>query len=166
MRRGGAGPSRGPYGQREEGQIGLLILGACVLALTLVVGIVNVTAVQLARVHLYDIADAAALDAADAVRDEDLYASGVRAGLPLTDDGVRESVARFLAGTQLPVNVSAWALERATVRPGEPPGAAPTVEVSLTGTVELPLGGGLLAGVSGPVTITVNSTADPRTAPS
>ena len=138
------------------------------LALTLVVGIVNVTAVQVARIRLYDVADAAALDAADAVRDAELYATGVRGGLPLTDEAVHESVARYLAATPLPANVSAWRLERAGVRaPADAlPGAAPAAEVSLTGTVDLPRGGGLLAGLAGPVTLTVSSTADPRTAPS
>lgn len=152
-------------GRREQGQVGLLILGACVLALTLVVGVVNVTAVQLARTRLYDVVDAAALDAADAVDDAELYATGVTGGLPLTDETVTGSVERYLAATPLPVNVSSWRVERAVARAGTGRAAAPAAEVTLVATVEPPLGAGLLAAVAGPFTLRVGSTADPRRAP-
>ncbi len=152
---------RGGRGRRDPGvagQITVFILGACVLALTLVVGVVNVTAVQLARVRLYDVADAAALDAADEAREVDIYGGGVRGTLPLSDDVVRESAERSLAQVARPEAIGSWRLERAGL--GAQVG---TAEVVLTGEVVLPLGGGLLAAVAGPVTLTVTSTARPLT---
>ncbi|MEP7160271.1 MAG: pilus assembly protein TadG-related protein [Dermatophilaceae bacterium] len=143
------------------GQITVFILGACVLALTLVVAVVNVTAVQLARVRLYDVADAAALDAADEAREVDIYGGGVRGTLPLTDDAVRASAERSLVQVARPEAISSWRLERAGV------GAqAGTAVVVLTGDVVLPLGGGLLAAAAGPVTLTVTSSARSLTAAS
>lgn len=144
----------------DDGQIGILILGVCVVVLTLVVGVVNVTAVQLARVRLYDVADAAALDAADALSEEAFYRAGVGPRFPVTEDGVRDQAARHLAATPRPDRVTSWALDAGT---GTRDGHAATV--ALTGTVEVPLGSGLLESVFGSVTITVVASAESRIDP-
>lgn len=144
-------------GDREDGQIGLLILGLAVVVLTLVVGIVDVTAVQLARVRVYDAADAAAVDAADALAEERAYRTGVAAGLPLTDAGVHAQAARFLAATQRPEHVTAWAIEAASAT-----GDGHAATVTLTATIEVPLADALIASALGPVTVTVAATAEGR----
>jgi Putative Flp pilus-assembly TadE/G-like len=59
--------------QREQGQISLLILGFTVIALMLIIGAVDVTAVQLARTRMLDAADGAALDASDALDNGSAY---------------------------------------------------------------------------------------------
>ncbi|MCO5310611.1 MAG: pilus assembly protein TadG-related protein [Austwickia sp.] len=147
-----AGPR--PDHPRDDGQVGLLVLGVCVVLLTLVVGIIDVTAIQLARVRLYDAADAAAVDAADAVSDERAYRDGIGTRIPLSQEGVRTQAARFLAGTDRPDHVTSWGLADGT---GTSDGR--TATVVLTGTVEVPLAAPLLGAVLGPVTITVTATA-------
>ncbi|MBW3086929.1 hypothetical protein KEM60_03158 [Austwickia sp. TVS 96-490-7B] len=142
---------------REDGQIGLYILGACVLILTMVIGIVDVTAVQLARIRLYDVADAAALDAADAVHESALYARGLDSHLPVSSESVHAQATRFVGATKRPAGVRSWTVASGT---GSKDGRQATVV--LTGTVEMPLGGALLASVMGPVTITVTSQAQGR----
>lgn len=141
----------------EEGQIGLLILGVCVLVLTLVIGVVDVTAIQLARVRLYDASDAAALDAADAIFEGGAYRDGVRERLPVTDESVRAAAQRYLATTDRPDRLTSWQIGAGT---GTADGRSATV--ALTGTVEAPIGGGLLADVFGPIRLTVTSRADGR----
>ena len=61
---------------REQGQIGVLALGLFVLAAILVLGAIDVTAAQLARMRLLDAADSAALDAADALDERAAYEGG------------------------------------------------------------------------------------------
>lgn len=155
-----AGSDDGADDGSQDGQIGLLILGVCVLVLTLVVGVVNVTAVQLARVRLYDVADAAALDAADALADDAAYRTGVGTTIPLSDAGVREQAGRHLAQSERPVHVSSWDLA-----PGTGVGDGRAATVVLTGTVEMPLASALLAAVFGPVELTVSATAQARVGP-
>ncbi|WP_162872863.1 pilus assembly protein TadG-related protein [Austwickia chelonae] len=141
----------------EAGQIGLFVLGCCVLALTLVVGVVNVTALQLARARLYDMADGAALDAADALNESVVYRQGLGARVPVTDASVRAQAEKFLSSRPLPEHVSTLSLVEET---GSSDGRSATVAVS--GVVEMPLGNLLLTSVFGPVRITVASTAESR----
>src|SRR6476469_10918601 len=82
---------------REQGQIGVLALGLFVLAAILVLGAVDVTAAQLARMRLLDAADAAALDAADALDERSAYESGMLERLILTDGSVPETARTHLA---------------------------------------------------------------------
>ncbi len=138
----------------DTGQISLLILGLFALVAVLVLGAVDVTAAQLARMHLLDTADSMALDAADALDEPDAYAHGLPDQLSLTDASVRAAAAAHLSGTQLPPGITRWSLV-------SPTGAADaaTAVVTLQGTATLPMTGWILESLGGAVTITVTSRA-------
>ena len=87
-----------PPGRGDEGQILLLALGYVVVALLLVTALVSASAVHLERKRLVQLADTAALDAADALEPGTFYAAGVGAGdgAPLSDASVRRAVAEHL----------------------------------------------------------------------
>ena len=138
----------------EEGQIGLLILGLFCLVLVLILGAIDVTAAQLARMRLLDAADAAALDAADALDERAAYESGVLDALALTDVSVRESAQAHLARVPRPQGITAWSVVPQT---GTTDGA--TAVVTVQGTATLPMSGWILQSLGGSVTITVTSRA-------
>lgn len=85
----------------EAGRILLLTAGVVAVALMLVGMVASATAVHLDRKQLYDLADAVAADAADAVPPERFYedaaTSGGEAVLTLTAADVEESVRGYLA---------------------------------------------------------------------
>ena len=140
--------------QRERGQISVLILGFAVLALMLIVVGVNVTAAQLARTRLLDAADAAALDAADALDDHAAYGGGLRSAVAITDSSVRQSAARYFALAPPPHGISSWVLTDDT---GSPDGQ--TAVIGLRGTVDIPIAASVLAAFGGSVDITVEARA-------
>jgi len=87
---------------RETGQITLLSIAFAALALLLVTAVVSATSVHLERKHLLVLADDLALAAADSLDLDAFYggradAPAVGAVVPLTDAGVRRSVAASLA---------------------------------------------------------------------
>lgn len=101
-----------PVESRESGRIMLLTSAFVAFALMLVAVVASASAVHLDRKALYDVADLAAADAADAMSPDAFYA-GVGApadGAPLTlsDAGVRAAVERYLAAHPpgLPVAVT------------------------------------------------------------
>lgn len=153
----GAAPATAPPSETEKGQIGIFVLGMCVLVLSLVIGIVDVTAVQRARVRLYDVCDAAALDAADALSEGAAYRDGVRARLPVTAVAVREQAGHHLAAAARPDGISSWRME-----PGTGTNDGESATVVLTGTVDVPLGASLVASAFGRIFVTVSSTAEGR----
>jgi Flp pilus assembly protein TadG len=138
----------------DEGQIGILVLGLFVLVTLLVLGAVDVTAAQLARMRLLDTADAAALDAADALDERVAYEQGVLDRLAVTDESVSTAASAHLARTPLPPGITSWAVVPDT---GASDGA--TAVVTLRGTATLPMSGWVLESLSGSVTITVTSRA-------
>ena len=138
----------------EEGQIGILILGLFSLALVLILGAIDVTAAQLARMRLLDAADAAALDAADALDEQTAYETGVLDALALTDQSVAEAAASHLAGVPRPPGITAWSVVPHT---GTTDGA--TAVVTVQGDATLPMSGWILQSLGGSVTITVTSRA-------
>jgi len=151
------GAARRRWGRRvqpEGGQISLLILGFTVIALMLIVGGVDVTAVQLARTRLLDAADAAALDAADALDNGSAYDQGLRLAIPITDGSVLQSATQYLAVEPLPHGISAWVLTDGT---GSPDGQ--TAVIRLRGAVDIPIAASVLASFGGSVTVTVQSRA-------
>lgn len=145
--------------RREDGRI--LILGAGLFALLglLIMGGVDVTAVQLARVKLIDAADAAALDSADAVDPAAVYRGGIGQQVRLSDASVRTDAARSLARQSLPGHLTNWAIVGGT---GSTDGV--TAHVVLRGTIRPPLTGGLLSLIGKDVTITVQANARADTA--
>jgi len=144
----------GVGGHPEQGQISILLLGMMVTALTLILGVVAATSVQLSRIQLLDAADAAALDAADAVAEEGVYGEGLGNGVPLTTDTVMEAAGEHLARRERPSRVTAWTLLPGT---GSPDGR--TAVVRLQGQASVPVLGQALEAFGGPVTITVESRA-------
>lgn len=139
---------------RERGQISVLILGMFVIVTALIIGGIDVTAVQLARIRLLDAADAAALDASDTLDEATAYTSGFGAAVRLSDAGVQRAAAEELGQQQRPVGVTSWTLAPGT---GSPDGE--TAVVRLTGDVRLPIVGGLLDGLGTAVSVTVESRA-------
>lgn len=140
--------------RRDDGQISVLILGLFLLATALIIGAIDVTAAQLARMRLLDTADSIALDAADALDEQAAYTQGLSDRLALTDGSVRQSAIDLLARTQRPSGIADWAVVSQT---GSPDGA--TAVVTVSGRAELPMSGWLLQSFGGGVTITVTSRA-------
>jgi Flp pilus assembly protein TadG len=141
--------------QRDDaGQIGVLVLGLFVLVTLLVLGAIDVTAAQLARMRLLDAADSAALDAADALDERSAYENGVAHRLALTDASVATAAAAHLARTPVPPGITSW-----SVVPGTGAVGGSTAVVTLQGTARLPMSGWVLESLGGSVTITVTSRA-------
>ncbi len=157
---------RGPYAVRpasrgtlhraraDDGQIGVLILGLFSLVLVLILGAVDVTAAQLARMRLLDVADAAALDAADAIDERAAYETGLLDQLVLTDGSVQQAAQTHLSLVPHPPGITTWGVVPDT---GTPDGA--TAVVTVQGTATLPMSGWILESLGGSVTITVTSRA-------
>ena len=137
----------------ESGQVTLLVLGFCVLAILLTVGTVAVTSVQLSRMRLLDAADGAALDAADSL-DTRAYHGGLGEAVTVNDATVRSTAVAYLAERPRPSSMLAWQVAPGT---GSPDGETAVVRIS--GEADLPLVGGLLDSFGGSVTITVESRA-------
>ena len=137
----------------DRGQLSVLVLGLTVIAMTLIIGGLAVTSVQISRMRLLDAADSAALGATDDGA-ERIYDDGVGADLPLDDASVRESAATHLSERSRPHGLESWAVAPGT---GSPDGR--TAVVVLTGEADLPLIGGLLQSMGGSVTLTVESRA-------
>ncbi|MEW1955092.1 pilus assembly protein TadG-related protein [Terrabacter sp. NPDC080008] len=137
----------------EEGQIGILALGLFVLVALLVLGTVDVTAAQLARMRLLDTADSAALDAADSLDEASAYENGVTDRLALTDASVARAASAHLARTPRPPGITSWSVVADTGAEGD------TAVVTVQGTATLPMTGWVLDSLGGSVTITVTSRA-------
>lgn len=140
--------------RRDQGQLSVLVLGLFLIATLLVVGGIDVTAVHLARVRLIDTADAAALDAADALDPAGLYAGQSTDAVAVSNATVTGSVARYLAVRPKPSGVTQW-----RIAPGTGAAGAGTAVVVLEAEVELPLTGGLLAALGRSVTIRAEARA-------
>lgn len=141
-------------GDGEDGQISILMVGFVAVVLTMVLAIVGVTSVQLSRIHLLDAADAAALDASDALAVEQVYEGGVGSGPTISDETVLEAAAAHLAGRTRPSRITSWALAPGT---GTPDGR--TAVVVLEGRARIPVVSAVLGTFGGGVGITVSSRA-------
>ena len=147
-------------GGTDDGQVTLLVLVYALIALSLVAVVVDATAVHLARTQLFDAADAAALDAADAVDEKAVYVGGLADAVPLTSASVRDQAATYLSTYTVPRHLDDVVLGDRT---GSSDGASATVE--LRGRVRLPIGGSVVATWRGGILVTVSSTARTTLAP-
>jgi hypothetical protein len=140
----------------DEGQIALLVLVYTLICLSFVAVAVNATAVHLARTQLLDAADAAALDAADAIDERSVYGRGVGSGdsLPVTSSAVRDQATQYLAEYDPPSRIDSVIVAGGT---GTDDGASATVVLS--GVVRLPVAGSVVAAWNGGIRVTVGSTA-------
>ena len=130
-----------------------LILGFAVILISLLVGGIAVTSAQVARMRLYDVSDAAALDAADAI-DGGAYTRGVGDTVPIAGRTVAATAAAYLARTQRPHEMVSW-----TVAPGTGSPDGRTAIVRMTCVARLPLVGGLLSALGGSVSVHAESRA-------
>lgn len=137
----------------DNGQLTVLILGLTVIAMTVIIGGLAVTSVQISRMRLLDAADAAALAATDEGA-EQIYDGGLDQSLPLTDEVVRSVAVEHLAGRERPHGLESWSVAGGT---GTPDGR--TVVVRLSGEADLPMVGGLIRSLGGSVTVGVESRA-------
>lgn len=137
----------------ERGSISVLVLGLTMIAAVLIAGTVAVTSAHLSRMRLLDVADGAALSAANAL-DESAYREGVGSSVPLGNASVRERAAQYVGSRPRPGSVTAWRLGGDT---GTRDGV--TAVVALTGEADLPLVGGVLRSLGVSVTISVRSEA-------
>ena len=142
-----------PRPRDERGSISLFVLGLSLISMLLVAGTVAVTSAHLARIRLLDVADGAALSAANAL-DDAAYTQGLGESVPLSNASVQERAAEYVGSRPRPHGILAWRLASGT---GTPDGR--TAVVALTGEAELPMVGPALRDLGVSVTITVVSRA-------
>lgn len=141
-------------GESEDGRIMVLVAGLFALLGLLIVGGIDVTSVQLARMHVLDAADAAAVHAADSIDKARLYHGGLEETVTLSDASVQQAAAESLAAQRRPSHVSGWGVTSGT---GTADGS--TAVVRVTAQVHPPLLGGVLSFIDQEVTVTVESHA-------
>lgn len=137
----------------ERGSITPLILGLTVIAMLLIAGTIAVTSAHLSRMRLLDVADGAALSAANAL-DDTAYRQGVGDSVPLSTASVQQRAAAYVESRPRPGSILEWQLAPGT---GTPDGR--TAVVALTGEAELPMIGPALRELGVSVTISVRSEA-------
>lgn len=146
--------ARMPGRADDRGRVMLLIAGLFGILGMLIVGGINVTAIQLARLQVIDAADAAAANAADAVDESSIYHGGVGEQLTLSDQSVQQVAGATLAREDLPAHVLGWQLADGTGAQG-----SSTAVVRVSAVVHPPLLGGVMSSMFGDVHITVQSRA-------
>jgi hypothetical protein len=141
----------------DSGQVLPLILVYLLLSTLLVVAAADAAAVHLQRNRLASIADAAALDAADALDAALFYRSGAGQSdgvVPVTDQSVLDSVSAFLVEAQVDAAVPGLAVATPT---GSSDGHH--VQVTLSATARLPILGPVVSSWTGDLQLTVTSRA-------
>ncbi|QWC83939.1 hypothetical protein KLP28_09885 [Nocardioidaceae bacterium] len=135
----------------ERGQVTVLVVGFFLVVATLVAVVVDASAAYLQRQRLANLADGAALAAADAVDLDTLYAQGVGESLPLSDAAAQQQVGAYLARAATDVEGLDWTVsatgDEVTVQvsgmldlPLGVPGVADSVRVTATGAAQASLG--------------------------
>lgn len=135
--------------RREEGQAAVLIVGLVGVIALLVVVVVNASAVFIERQRLGDLADAAALSAADALDTRHFYEHGFDGDdAPLLPAGMDEAVGSYLRATgdgdvtwtvQVTDTEVTVRLQRTVPLPFTPPGWSPGTTVGADSTAVLRL---------------------------
>lgn len=80
----------------DSGQVGLLIIGFFLVGVLLVAVVVDASAAYLRRTSMNNLADGAALAAAEGVQGEYIYTSGIDARAPIDADAARQHVLEYL----------------------------------------------------------------------
>lgn len=126
-------------GHDDSGQVLLLALVYGLVAVLLVLVVVAASAVHLDRKRLLALADAAALDAADAI-DEPAYFEAAEAGgidaVPITDATVRDSVTAYLRRQDAPSRFVGLGVDTAAT--GSPDGRTAVVVLTARSLPFLP----------------------------
>lgn len=141
---------------RESGQIMMLSLAYALIALALILVIASASAVHIERKQLLALADAAALDAADAIDLEVFYGGGAAepGSVPLTDSTVRAAVVRHVATSPSAAGLVGVAVAAPT---GTPDGA--TAQVTLRAVARPPFVPWVLVGRAGGIPLQATSSA-------
>ncbi|MGZ5409502.1 MAG: pilus assembly protein TadG-related protein [Aeromicrobium sp.] len=111
----------------EEGTITVMVVGFFVVIGLLAVVVINSSAAFLQRQELNNIADGAALAAADGLREETIYLEGVGEDAPLDPRRARQLVSAYLSATTTDLNT--WSVSTDD----------DTVHVHLDRSISLPL---------------------------
>ncbi|MGF1660956.1 MAG: pilus assembly protein TadG-related protein [Kineosporiaceae bacterium] len=152
---GGDGAATPP--RTDDGSVLLLTIGYAVVALLLVTVVAGASSVYLQRKQLLAVADAAALDAADAVDRPGYYAAldagGELAAVPLTDATVGDAAATVVAASPAAARTGA----RVAPGTGSPDGLSAVVV--LTGRARLPVVSPVLDTWSGGIPLVVRAEA-------
>ena len=111
----------------EEGRVMLLVLVFTMVCTLLITGVIAVTSVHLSRMKLLDVADGAALSAANAL-DDTAYRGGVGEAVPLSDATVRQAAADYVGRRSMPASMTSWGLGSGT---GTPDGQVAVVRQAL-----------------------------------
>jgi uncharacterized membrane protein len=149
----------------DDGQVLLLTLVYGLIAILLVLVVVAASAVHLDRKRLLALADAAALDAADAIDEAAYFEATARAegidAVPVTDATVRDSVAAYLQRQQSPNRFVDLSVDTAAT--GTPDGTTAVVVLTARSLPLLPdeVAGRFDAGVPLRVTASAISQAGP-----
>jgi hypothetical protein len=117
--------------RREAGQTTLLIVGFAVVALLMVGVVVDASAAYLRRQGLDNLADGAALAAADGVQGRQVYEGGLGERALIDPEVARQYVVDYLAAVEAPGRYPGlrWSVEAGTDR----------VVVHLVAPLDLPL---------------------------
>lgn len=141
--------------QPDDGQVLLLVLAYAAISISLVLVVVSASAVHLERKRLLEVADGAALDAADEVDERIYFPAGARPGsVPLSDGSVRAAVEDYLADRGAYADFDDLTVDAST---GSSDGR--TAEVTLYATVQPPLIGWALEAFSDGVVLRATSRA-------
>lgn len=116
----------------------LLILVFTMICIVLITGVIAVTSVHLQRMKLLDVADGAALAAANAL-DDTAYQGGVGDAVPLSNATVQQAAADYVSSRPLPGGMASWGLGGGT---GTPNGELAVVHMSCV--AEVPFVGWML----------------------
>lgn len=149
----------------DSGQVLLLALVYGLVAILLVLVVVAASAVHLDRKRLLGLADAAALDAADAVDEAAYFEATARAegidAVPVTDATVRDSVVAYLLRQDAPTRFVDLSVDSSAT--GTPDGESVVVVLTARSLPLLPevVAGSFTSGVPLRVTATATSQTVP-----
>lgn len=128
--------------RRDDGQMSLMIIGFFLVGVLLLAVVVDASAAYLRRTSMNNLADGAALAAANAVQGEQVYTTGLEPDAPVDADRARPYVRAYLTRTGALRRYPGlrWRVEQ----------DGPHVRVRISAPLELPL---TVAGFGGDATV-------------